>query len=145
MAKLLVVLAFAWPLLLAGGVWAHAHDGPRWLTAAAYLSASRVCHQKPERSFTTAGVQWPVCGRCSGLYLAAPLGAVAALGARRRTGRRAIAWFAVAAAPTAVVWAVEILHIAPVSSVVRAVAALPLGFAVALLIVGVTRPPRAIG
>lgn len=41
-----------------------------WRTAAVvYAIGAAVCHQRPERSFHTAGVQWPVCARCTGLYV----------------------------------------------------------------------------
>src|SRR5689334_678725 len=33
-----------------------------------------ICHQRPERSFFLAGHQFPVCARCTGLYLSAALG-----------------------------------------------------------------------
>ena len=84
MAKLLVAASIIWPVLLTGGWWARAHEGPAWLAAGTYLVAGRVCHQKPDRSFHSSGVQWPVCGRCAGLYLAAPAGALAALAFWRR-------------------------------------------------------------
>jgi uncharacterized membrane protein len=143
MAKLLVVAAFAWPALLAAGWWAQVADGPRWLVAVAYLPASRVCHQRPDRSFQTDGVQWPVCGRCAGLYLAAPFGALAALAARRR-GVPAIRWYVAAATPTAIAFFVEHAGLAPVSTTLRALAALPLGAASAYYIVAVTRPDRTV-
>jgi hypothetical protein len=76
---------------------------------AAYGLGSLVCHQKPERSFWSCGHQWPVCGRCAGLYLGAAAGVIVGFAARRRSGssrdwRRRLL---LAAAPTAALWLVE--------------------------------------
>ncbi|MBC7262568.1 MAG: DUF2085 domain-containing protein, partial [Chloroflexi bacterium] len=38
------------------------------------LFLSGVCHQFPEHSFFIAGVQMPLCARCTGTYLGALLG-----------------------------------------------------------------------
>ena len=94
----------------------------------------RICHQQPARSFQTAGVQWPVCGRCSGLYLGAPIGAIA-IGLARRRPRRPVAWLAIAAIPTAITLALEWLHLADVTNGARALTALPLGAAIAAVLV----------
>ena len=80
----LVAASIGWPLVLATAAWPDASGRPSAWSAIVYLSASRLCHQRADRSFHTAGVQWPVCARCSGLYLAAPVGAVAAVIGRRR-------------------------------------------------------------
>jgi uncharacterized membrane protein len=135
--KFLASATLIWLLVLAGGWWS-AHTGrATWFGSAVYVGAGRVCHQRPERSFQTAGVQWPVCGRCAGLYLAAPFGAFAAmLLPRRRTPRRG--WFLLAALPTAATFMVEWLHLAPMTSTIRALAALPLGAAVAYMLVAAT-------
>jgi uncharacterized membrane protein len=45
-----------------------------------YVIGSLVCHQRPERSFHAAGVQYPVCARCTGIYLGAALGVALAVG-----------------------------------------------------------------
>lgn len=37
---------------------------------------SSVCHQIPSHSITVAGVQFPICARCAGLYLSSMLGLV---------------------------------------------------------------------
>lgn len=152
MAKLLVAASILWPVLLTGGWWARAHEGPAWLSVGTYLVAGRVCHQKPERSFHTSGVQWPVCGRCAGLYLAAPAGALAALAFWRRKAVPSLTWLAAAAVPTAATVGAEYLGLTPVSSIARAVAALPLGLAVAFFLVSVAgsetaapKQDRAIG
>ena len=77
-------------------------------------------------------------GRCAGLYLAAPLGALAAAGAaRRRVPSRA--WFVAAAVPTAVTFALEFFGLAPMTSLARALAALPLGAAVTYFMVAAIR------
>jgi hypothetical protein len=135
LTRVLVAGAFLWPMLLASGWWVrtggHAEAG--W-GALVYAAASHVCHQRPDRSFQTAGAQWPVCGRCSGLYLAAPLGAVLGM-VGRKPGRGSLrAWLVAGAIPTAVTIGLEWAGL-PINSAVRAAAALPLGAVVAALIV----------
>jgi uncharacterized membrane protein len=142
-SKALVAATLVWPLLIVTAAW---RDGtgrlPAW-SAFVYLAGAGVCHQKPERSFHTAGVQWPVCGRCSGLYLAAPIGAVAASIAmrRRRVRGRTLVWLAVAALPTAATLVLEFLTPVPVGNMARAAAALPLGAAVAFVVVATAAEP----
>ena len=51
---------------------------------------------------------------------------------------------ALAAAPTAVTWVLEFASVVSVSSLVRALAALPLGAAVAFAIVAVVKRPSSI-
>lgn len=108
-------------------------------TAAAlfFEAAGLVCHQWPERSFHLSGIQLPVCARCAGLYFSAAAGAVAAWLARpREAGARSLRLLlAVAALPTALTVAVEVLGLAYPSNVVRALAALPLGAAGAWVLV----------
>jgi uncharacterized membrane protein len=137
LARVLVAAAVAWPVLLGTAVWWRADTGTAGWTRVVYLAASRVCHQRPERSFATDGVQWPVCARCSGLYLAAPVGAlVAGFSLRRRRSQARMRWGLVAAAvPTAVTVGLEWAGLAAPSNLVRAAAALPLGALVAYVIV----------
>jgi len=33
----------------------------------------KLCHQKPERSFHIGGRQFPVCARCTGIWLGIPI------------------------------------------------------------------------
>lgn len=40
----------------------------------AYAAGGLVCHQLPERSFHWGAWQFPVCARCTGLYLSAVAG-----------------------------------------------------------------------
>jgi len=110
-----------------------------WVVAL-YTACSFVCHQIPERSFHTAGVQWPVCARCAGLYLSAPFGALASFWALGRhaigpEGLRATRIVAIAAVPTAITLALEWGGLAAPSNMVRALAALPLGGAIAFVMV----------
>ena len=140
-SKLLAAATLVWLLVLGAGWWSAETGRAPWMGSAVYLTAGRICHQRSERSFQTAGVQWPVCGRCAGLYLAAPVGAFAALIASRRERVRR-SWLLAAAVPTAVTFALEFFGVAPVSSVARALAALPLGAAIAYVLVAVTRTPQ---
>ena len=138
MVKALVIASIVWPIVLGAAAWQRAGGGSVWSTVV-YVAASRVCHQRPERSFHSGGVQWPVCARCSGLYLAAPFGAcAAALTLRRRRASRtdrAVGWLLVAAVPTAITFGLEFLGLAAPSNLVRALAALPLGAMLAVVLV----------
>ena len=137
----LVAAAVLWPAILsAAAIERIRHEAPAFTTAV-YLAASRVCHQRPERSFQTHGVTWPVCGRCSGLYLSAALGALAAGVAMRRrpslaSGRLRLA-LVVAALPTLLTLVAEWSGVMTVTNLARALAALPLGAAVAWAVIAV--------
>jgi len=138
-ARWLVVAAIAWPVLLGATLWMGVRGvAPAW-TSSVYAACSRICHQKTERSFHLDGVAWPVCARCSGLYAAAPFGALVAWRRRRvplRSWRRALV---VACVPTAVTLAVEWSGLSPLSNVIRAVSALPAGALIAAVLVGTAR------
>jgi uncharacterized membrane protein len=95
--------------------------------AAVYAAGSNICHQRSERSFHIGGHKMPVCARCTGLYVSA---AAAPL-----TARRARLILLVAALPTALTWGLEYAGVMPFSNAARALAALPLGFAAAWLVV----------
>ena len=139
LSRALVVGAFVWPLLLGAAVWTRqGGEPPRW-TSPLYLAASTICHQRADRSFARAGVQWPVCGRCSGLYLAAPAGVALAV-TRRRTATGPRGLLAAAALPTVATLGLEWLQVVPVSNLARALAAAPLGAALAWVLVRVAEP-----
>jgi uncharacterized membrane protein len=116
------------------------------LAGVLYAVGSLICHQLPERSFHLHGFQLPVCGRCLGLYGGAALGsAVGATAGGRRAldalrGARGLplAWWitAFAAVPTLVTVVVEWGVGGAVSNATRAIAAVPLGFAAAFVVVG---------
>ncbi|HSG01232.1 MAG TPA: DUF2085 domain-containing protein [Vicinamibacterales bacterium] len=141
LVTLLIAASVAWPLLLAAAAWPHAEGRRATFAALGYLAAGRVCHQLPERSFRTAGVQWPVCGRCSGLYLAAPIGAMAAslMSARQWRGRSVAVLLAAVALPSTVTFVLEHFTDVAVGNLVRFLAAIPLGAAVAFVIVTAAR------
>jgi uncharacterized membrane protein len=105
-----------------------------FLTAFAYFSGSVVCHQIAERSFVTAGRQWPVCARCAGIYLGVAAGFAGWLAVRRFSVRRpaaasALRLLAIVAAPTAVSWVSGVLGIWDGTNAVRFALAAPLGVA----------------
>jgi uncharacterized membrane protein len=141
--KMLTAAAIAWPVLLASVVLARQHgQAPLW-TMAVYAIGSKICHQIPARSFHVNGVQWPVCARCLGLYLSAPFGAVATLVAHDRAIRgdgrlwRLGSWplLILTAIPTALTLAIEWSGWGAPSNAARALSALPLGAAIAFLVV----------
>lgn len=135
-----------WLAVLGLALAARAHGDGGMLADLVYAAASRVCHQRPDRSFAWHGVLWPVCGRCAGLYLAAPLGAAAALWRAVPAGDRRLRRLCLAAAvPTAVTLIVEWAG-GPMTSATRLLAALPLGASIAYAVVAVAPgAARAIG
>lgn len=107
----------------------------RACAAATYAAGRFVCHQIPERSFHIEGRQFAVCGRCTGLYVSALAGGVIALILRRRFPVDDRIALAVAAIPTGLSWGLEHIGLAAQSNTIRAVAALPLGFAAAWVVI----------
>ena len=102
-----------------------------------YLFGSVICHQRADRSFHVYGTQWPVCARCAGLYLPAPLGVVWAFVTRSRRPHRTSALrmaLLAAALPTIVTVLIESTGLYQPTNLVRAVAAMPLGFTTAWLL-----------
>ena len=128
-ASLLTIAALLWTAVLLAAPVALARPALTAPSAVIYAVSSRLCHQRPERSFTLAGTQLPVCARCLGLYVAGALGAAAAWSSRRGPGPGTRALLALAAIPTAVTWTAEVAGLAGFSNTSRAVAALPLGLA----------------
>jgi uncharacterized membrane protein len=104
-----------------------------------YAIGSDICHQRPDRSFHLFMAQLPVCARCAGIYAGAALGAsAAALSApfrefARRSSARAILFLG--AVPTGLTLAFEWTGLWTGSNAARAVAGLPLGVVVALVVV----------
>ncbi|BCS34151.1 hypothetical protein TBR22_A33800 [Luteitalea sp. TBR-22] len=124
------MLAIAWAAVILGAPAVRAARPGTGLAIAAavpYAIGARICHQRPERSFHTHGVPWPVCGRCAGLYLAGAAGLVGAALVRRRCAAPSRALLAAAAAPTLLTWALEVAGVWNPGTPLRALAAVPLG------------------
>ena len=136
----LTIAAVAWAIVIVAApvVW-HIERIAAPLSVL-YAAASRICHQRPERSFFVAGAQMPVCARCSGLYLAGAVGALIGWTARRQP--RSTALLVLAALPTAITFALEFVGIMHFSNIVRAVAALPLGIVAGYVFVAILREPQ---
>jgi uncharacterized membrane protein len=111
--------------------------------AVVYAFGRVICHQQAARSFLMAGVQMPVCARCTGLYVGASLGvamALAAAGRARRLFRFPRRALAIAALPTVLTVVLEVVGRLPDGNLARFAAALPLGAAVAMLLATVGQP-----
>jgi uncharacterized membrane protein len=142
LAGLLLVVSLSWAAALVAAPHAMTTDGPvKTAVALTYLGAGYICHQRPERSFHLDGHRLPVCARCTGLYLAAPLGLAAVMLMRRRGGaddrtyRRWRVTIAAAAVPTVISVGLEWIGGPGLSSnVSRALTALPLGAALAAVL-----------
>jgi uncharacterized membrane protein len=127
-------------ILLLTPFWLSAPRSARASVAAfVYESAGLICHQRAERSFHLAGVQLPVCARCSGLYFSAALGTLVAWTGRRRMPARTRMLLAVSAMPTALTVAAEVAGLAHPSNGARAIAAVPLGAAAGWAFVSLLR------
>ena len=90
-------------------------------------AASFVCHQRDERSVHLKGERLAVCGRCTGLYVAGAIGALAAWFGVAHVPARARRLVVFAAWPTAIALAIEWSGAANPGNVLRATSALPLG------------------
>ena len=133
----IVIAVVLWPAILSAALVDRFDGRPLVSSDMVYAVASRVCHRIPARSFFTHGEQWPVCARCSGLYLGAPFGAALGLVVLRRVRRSALlSVLLIASAPTAVAWVLEAASIVPISGGMRMVAAAPLGAAVVFVLLG---------
>ena len=146
LAAVLTIGALAWSATLFIAPFALTSRHPRLVTAAAavYSGAGLICHQRTERSFHLAGVQQPVCARCTGLYLSGAAGALVAWTWRRpRVPRRTRSVLALTAIPTALTVALEFAGLLHPSNTARALCALPLGAAAAWVFVQSLRAEAA--
>lgn len=100
-----------------------------------YATGGLICHQRPERSFLLDGHQFPVCARCTGLYLSGAIGIAGWLAlkmARRWTSLPfdpglAKRMVLISAMPTAVSLMTGVLGMWDGSNLTRAMLAVPLG------------------
>ena len=118
-----------------------AHGRARLAVSVVYACGSLVCHQRPERSLTSCGRQWPVCGRCSGLYLGGACGVLLALAGvgRRATLRQWRRRIVLAVAPTALLWLGEALGVGDPGTPLRLAIAVPAGVVTTLWLSAVSR------
>ena len=135
---------------------AHASAFSTALAVMAYGVGSLICHQLPERSYHLWAAQMPVCARCAGIYFGAAIAAVVAgarlkpyptypsNGGRRFSGAAGARLTLVAAtAPTLLTLAYEWATGHTPSNLIRAAAGVPVGAAVAWLVVAATRAEAA--
>jgi uncharacterized membrane protein len=110
-----------------------------FITALVYLAGSLVCHQLSERSFHVSGIQFPVCARCTGLYLGGALGMALffALPQWHLTFQRARAALLLVAIPTVLTVATAWLRLWDPGNAVRAAFAAPLGFVAGAIVTAV--------
>jgi len=116
----------------------------RFIGVFAYAAGAVVCHQLPERSFYWGRWQFPVCSRCTGLYVSAALGLAAWAAVRTIRGmpiliqpRVAILLLAAAALPTFVSVATAAFGVWDATNAGRALLAVPLGATAGVLLAAV--------
>lgn len=145
------IVAVGWAIALPAAAWGLHRSAAGGLSPSpvmlVYAAGAVVCHQRPERSFHLQGAPLPVCARCTGIYAAAALTALALMlvtgrqtvsAHTARDGRafreaapreaNGVRWAAaVAIGPTVLTLAWEwTLHSMP-SNMVRAAAGVPIG------------------
>ncbi len=137
------LVSLGWVLLLVAAPVLP--DAP---AAIMYVLGSRICHQLPERSFYLAGAQLPVCARCVAIYAGFAAAALTVWVARLRLAgfadrlsSRARAAMVIGAMPTLLTVATEWAGLWAPSNIVRAVAGVSLGAAVALVAVAALAAP----
>jgi len=104
-----------------------------------------ICHQRPDRSFFWDGHQFPVCARCTGLYLSAAIGVTGWVVIKMRGGRRprpidprTARTLAIATAlPTFFSLATGALGVWDGSNITRALLSLPLGAVAGVVVAAV--------
>jgi uncharacterized membrane protein len=135
--------AVAWTAAVFFVAFDPGSHAPPELTAAVHAVGSLVCHQRPERSFHANHRRFPVCARCTGLYVSGAAGAIVGWVGLAVRPRRARLMIILAAAPTILTLAAEWSGIAGSSNLVRALSALPLGGAAGWLFVRMLRAESA--
>jgi uncharacterized membrane protein len=135
LAVFLTCAALTWAVVILVVPLAASHGRVPLLTVAAYEIGSRICHQRPERSFHLAGVQMPVCARCFGLYAGGAAGLMLAWIVRLSSGSRTRLALAIGAAPIAVTVGLEWIGLIQTSNAVRWLTGVPLGLVAGFVIV----------
>jgi uncharacterized membrane protein len=141
LAAALTVAALGWLALIVGAPTAAGGRMP-FVAAVVYQMGSRICHQRPERSFHVAGTQMPVCARCFGLYAGGAAGLALAWAFRRRWSPRVVkSSLLVVALPIAVTVGLEWLRMIATSNTFRWFTGVPLGLVAGFTIIGLLRGP----
>ena len=114
-------------------------------SAVIFAIGAVICHQRPDRSFFWDGQQFPVCARCTGLYLSAAIGLMGWVVIKMRQGwrsrpidpRLARTFVIAAALPTVTSLATGALGVWDGSNVTRAMLSLPLGAVAGVVVAAV--------
>jgi uncharacterized membrane protein len=115
-----------------------------WLAPVTLDLGSRT-FERPERSFTSGSIPWPVCARCAGLYLSAAAAIVVVLLASVRSWTGAAAWrgwrvaLLLAAFPSGLSWLVETAGWWLPDNATRATLAAPFGLVTGALLASIAR------
>ena len=116
----------------------------RFLAVFAYAAGAVVCHQLPERSFYWGEWKFPVCSRCTGLYVSAAIGLAAWATVRKMRGdpirippRLALVILIAAALPTLLSVATAGVGVWDATNAGRALLAVPLGATAGVLVAAV--------
>jgi uncharacterized membrane protein len=118
-------------------------DGPRGVVMALF---DPLCHQRPERSFSSAGVHFALCHRCFGVAAGLALGALLAplLGRFVRSADgRALPALALAALPMLADWALDAAGVWLNTPFTRAATGVVFGFVAGAVLVGSVAGVRA--
>ncbi len=141
-AVVLITLLWVTALGVAPAAASQSHAIAPVTSALIYAAGSIVCHQRPERSFSYAGAQLPVCARCVGLYVGGLVGVlawtvIAGLGRRPLARVRSLTSsgaprraLILAALPTTVSVTTAFFGWWDPDNVLRAILAFPLGAAI---------------
>ena len=135
----LAAAAFFWLAMLVIAPYAVSSGEAPVAGALIYRAGAVVCHQRADRSFHLAGLQLPVCARCTGLYASGAVAALAAWMGFPVLPRRTRLMLLLAALPTAITVALEWWGVAQFSNSTRALASVPLGGAAAWIFVRTLR------
>ena len=111
-----------------------------------FAVGSVICHQLPERSFFLADRQFPVCARCTGLYVSGVAGlagwwVVKLLGGWRPQPvrpRLATGLLLIGALPTVISYLTGVLGVWDGSNLTRALLAVPLGVTAGAVVAAVS-------
>lgn len=127
LAGVLSVAAVVWMATLFAVAWTPPGRLSPMFRGTVHAVGRLVCHQRPERSFHSHGRPFPVCARCTGLYVSGAVGAMAAWFGLARAPRRTRLILGLAAIPTVLTLTFEWLGLAAASNAVRAASAVPFG------------------